>query len=323
MQSRKVVELSTQEVISILNELARDIREILECDLEISFTGGDPLLRKDIFKILNECKHLGIKTSILGNPQLLNDVVMARLLESGLSHYQLSLDGTRMIHDDFRGAGSFDLTIEKAQKLVRAGIHTGIMSTVSKANIATFPKLMEICAMIEVDSFAFDPFLPTGQGEGKREEVLSPEEYRSLLLSYLDKSRELKAQGAKTEFVRKGSLWALLYHELGMENELRELGFEEKGCLAGCPVGWGAITILPDGQVMACRRMPGEFLGRFGEQGFDEIFLSSPRADEFCQFERIKQCSSCELLNICRGCRARSRIASGDAFAADPLCWKK
>ena len=135
--------------------------------------------------------------------------------------------------------------------------------------------------------------------------MLEPQEYRSLLLEVLSEFRILQEQGCRTKFGRKDHLWTLLYQELGLIKSLPQNS--DKVC-GGCGIGWKHLTILADGRVLACRRLPVE-IGNVPDQKISEI-------------KEMEKCSKCNLLTICRGCPAIPYAAYGDYLAPDPQCWK-
>ncbi len=146
----------------------------------IYVTGGDPILHKDFWKLAEKLRNNNIRWSILGNPFHLNDEVCRKLYDYGCVKYQLSLDGMKNIHDMFRKSGSFDTTVEKIDCIRKSGMYCAIMSTVSSANIADFPQLIDICAEKETDVFAFGRYCPTS-GQKSEEYHIPPEDYRNFL----------------------------------------------------------------------------------------------------------------------------------------------
>ena len=95
-------------------------------------TGGDPILHKDFWRLLEVLKQKGIPFTILGNPFHLTDEICLKLKELGCEKYQMSLDGLKETHDYIRKPGSFDTTLEKIKCINKAGIKSVIMTTVSR-----------------------------------------------------------------------------------------------------------------------------------------------------------------------------------------------
>jgi len=149
--------------------------------------------------------------------------------------------------------------------------------------------------------------------------MLTPQEYRGLLLKVLEEYKCLQENGCRTYFGRKDHLWRLLYQELGL---LKPLPKKKETIYNGCGIGSSILTILADGTVYACRRLPVE-IGKVPEQSIKEIFINSPEHNKMRQVEKMQKCSNCELMQFCRGCPAVAYATHGDYMASDPQCWKE
>ena len=298
-------------------------------------TGGDPILHKDFWRLAGLLKEKKITFGILGNPFHLNDEVCKRLYEHGCRKYQLSIDGMKEIHDSFRKPGSFDITVEKIDCIKKSGMYCAIMSTVSSANIKDFPQIIDLVAQKNVDVFAFGRYCPTSGHTNslpifvrttgvnldmKSEEYhIPPLEYKAFLEMCHDKFQEHKRNGCKTTFQLKDHLWTLLLYEKGLfkipENHDPDMIYD------GCHCGIGHMTILPTGDVYACRRMESK-IGNVFETPMLELF-NSANLDKYRQFDKFEKCSKCELRGYCRGCPAVTFGYTGNMYAADPQCWKE
>jgi radical SAM/SPASM domain protein of ACGX system len=280
-------------------------------------TGGDPILHPDFWRLASLLRDRHLTFGILGNPFHLDDAVCERLHAHGCRKYQLSLDGLRGTHDSFRKAGSFDTTIEKIDCIKRAGMYCAIMSTVSSANVREFPQLIDLVAERGVDVFAFGRYCPTS-GQKSEEFHIPPLEYRAFLDSCYKKFSQLKADGCKTTFQYKDHLWTLYLYEEGLFSVPQ--GNDPNMVYDGCHCGIGHMTILPNGDVYACRRMESKVGNVFEGTMFDTF--NGANMDEYRRFERFEKCSKCELRGYCRGCPAVAYGYSGSMYAPDPQCWK-
>jgi radical SAM/SPASM domain protein of ACGX system len=195
------------KVIQSCEEMCRRIKRLPY----FYITGGDPILHKDFWKLLEVLKHKEIPFTILGNPFHLNDDVCKRLKELGCEKYQMSIDGLRKTHDYIRKPGSFDLTLEKIKCINNAGITSVIMTTVSGTNIKEIPEIIDLVVKNEVDVFAFARYCPTSQ---EKEVNIEPLEYRDLLDKCYKKFQEYK--DSKTHFNMKEHLWNLYLYEEGI-----------------------------------------------------------------------------------------------------------
>lgn len=276
-------------------------------------TGGDPILHSrfwDILALLNEC---GIPFTILGNPFHLTDEVCQRLKECGCERYQLSIDGLRETHDAIRKKGSFDNTLEKIQVLRNAGIRCAIMTTVSGTNVNEIPGIIDLVVEHKADIFAFARYCPTSTEKSAH---LSPEQYRDLLEICWEKFEMYKDSG--TNFNLKDHLWTLFLYEKGLFQIPEDL--EPELIYEGCNCANCHLTILPKGDVYACRRFESNVGNVFDEKLFD--IFTSDKMDAYRDYSKFEKCSKCELKQFCRGCPAVTYGYTNNFYGADPQCWK-
>jgi radical SAM/SPASM domain protein of ACGX system len=279
-------------------------------------TGGDPILHPDFWKLLELMKEQKIPFTILGNPFHLTDEVCRRLKDCGCQKYQLSIDGLRDTHDWFRKPGSYDITLEKIGCLNRAGIRSVVMTTVSGTNLAEVPGIIDAVVAAGVNVYAFARYCPTSE---EKETGMTPQEYRNLLEVCDKKFKEYEAAGCQTYFSKKDHLWTLYEYETGTfripENADPEMIY------GGCNCGNCHLTILPTGDVYACRRVQNSKVGNVFQDRLADLWVCQMEA--YRQYDQFKKCGKCELKAWCRGCPAVASGTSGDFYDADPQCWKE
>ena len=278
-----------------------------------SITGGDPILHPNFWDLLEKLNEKKLHYSILGNPFHLTADVCKQLKKLGCRQYQLSLDGLKETHDYFRKPGSFDITLEKIKVLQDAGVRASIMTTVSKTNMAEITEIIDTVVKHNAGLFSFARYCPTSP---EKTSQLSPQEYKQLLSEIWEKYKEY--ENSKTSFILKDHLWTLFLYEKGLfkipQNLKKDVIYD------GCNCGNSHLTILPNGDVFACRRMNSKVGNALTEDIFD-IFTSS-NMNEYRKFEEFEKCSKCELLRFCRGCPAVSYGYTHNMYSPDPQCWK-
>ncbi|MHC1786387.1 MAG: radical SAM/SPASM domain protein, ACGX system [Christensenellales bacterium] len=279
-------------------------------------TGGDPILHENFWDLLQLLKSKEIPFTILGNPFHLNDEVCKRLKTYGCQKYQLSLDGMRDTHDWFRKPGSFDCTLEKISCIKHAGIRSVIMTTVSGTNIDQIPEIIDTVVACGVDIFAFARYCPTGV---EKDTGMSPMQYRGLLDACYQKFQKYEAEGCSTWFSRKDHLWTLYEYEKGIF-KLPE-GREDGMIYGGCNCGNCHLTILPTGDLYACRRFESK-VGNVFKDSIAEVWTGD-RLEAYRDYPKFEKCAKCELLSYCRGCPAVTYGTYGNYYGADPQCWKE
>lgn len=277
-------------------------------------TGGDPLLHRHFRDIADLLREHGIPFAILGNPFHITDEVCSRLRKSGCEKYQLSLDGMRATHDAIRKPGSFDATVEKIGVLRRNGIRVAVMTTVSGTNMEEIPDLIDLVVDLGVNVFAFGRYCPTSEENSTH---ISPQEYREFLERVWLKFEQHKDCG--TIFNLKDHLWTLFLYEKGLF-KIPEAAVAD-GIYDGCHCGDCHFTIMPTGDVAACRRFEST-VGNLFRTPLHELWTGS-EMNAYRQYDKFEKCARCELLRFCRGCPAVAYGYSRSFYAPDPQCWKE
>ncbi len=279
-------------------------------------TGGDPILHECFWMLLGLIKEHNVPFTIMGNPFHLTDEVCRKLKEYGCEKYQLSIDGMRTTHDWFRKPGSFDTTLEKIDLINRAGIRSVIMTTVSTINIDEMPDIIDTVVNANVNVFAFARYCSTSEENCIG---IEPTRYRKLLEDCENKFKEYEAKGCNTYFNKKDHLWTLYEYETGAFKipETAEAGM----IYAGCNCGNSHLTILPTGDIYACRRVKNSKVSNVFEERIADVWIS--QMEEYREYDKFEKCSKCELLPFCRGCPAVASGQEGNFYAADPQCWKE
>jgi radical SAM/SPASM domain protein of ACGX system len=279
-------------------------------------TGGDPILHPDFWRLLALIKEHNIPFTILGNPFHLNDEVCRRLKEYGCQKYQLSIDGLRQTHDWFRKPGSFDCTLEKISCIKKAGIRAVIMTTVSGKNINEIPEIIDAVVKAKADVFAFARYCPTSE---EKDTGMEPLEYRQLLDTCYKKFQAYEADGCETYFNKKDHLWTLYEYEKGIFKIPEDA--QEEMIYDGCNCGNCHMTILPTGDIYACRRVQNSKVGNVFADRLADVWVC--QMEEYRDYSKFEKCSKCRLLAWCRGCPAVASGKDGNFYAADPQCWKE
>lgn len=275
-----------------------------------SLTGGEPFTKKDeVFQLLDlfedrdEVGHVDILT----NGTLIDDKIIDHLLNyRKLRRIQLSLEGLKETNDTVRGKGSYDLIIKKINQLTARGLTVCVMMTIGNHNKDEVIPLAEKLSHTNVEVFVLDRFIPEGQSADKKKWLLTSDQIKSIYTESYNYFRKT----IKPRMLLYRTLFCLLNPE-------------DEHIGAMCSVGNNALTIMPNGDVYPCRRLPLK-LGNLLETNIYEIWYTNPILEEFRNPENLKgKCNSCEYIPICRGCRALAYSMTGDYFKADPQCWKE
>ena len=278
-------------------------------------TGGDPILHPCFWKLLALFKEHSIKFTILGNPFHLTDEICLRLKELGCEKYQLSIDGTKETHDWFRKPGSFNTTLDKIQCINKAGMKSVVMTTVSNINIDQVLDIMDIVVKANVSIYAFARYCPTSE---EKDNPIPPLRYRQLLEDCDQRMQEYKALGYSTRFTKKDHLWTLYEYEIGrfkIPEAMSHMIYD------GCHCGNCHLTILPNGDLYACRRVQNSKVGNVLIDRITDVWVCE--MEKYREYQKFKKCSQCKLWAFCRGCPAVASGKNGNFYSADPQCWKE
>jgi heme b synthase len=307
-------ELDTQAAYTLLDQI-REIGTPI-----IILTGGEPLLRHDIFDISDYGTKKGLRMVMAPNGTLITQEYAHKMAESGIKRISISIDGaTRERHDRFRGVpGAFDGAMQGIAHAKEAQIEFQINTTITKANLAEIPQIMKLAE--ELGAVAHHIFLlvPTGRGKYIIDQAISAKEYETTLNWFYD-------QRKKTTLQLKATC-APHYYRI-MRQRAKEEGetitFESHGLDAvtrGCLGGTSFCFVSHVGDVQPCGFLHTH-CGNVKERSFAEIWKSSKTFIELRDYKQYEgKCGRCEYVRVCGGCRARAFEATGNYLAEEPLC---
>lgn len=301
-------ELSLQELIGILNQYVEQIEkwELPKRAVRISFTGGEPFIRKDFFDLLEKCYENRNITQygILTNGTLLNRSIIKKLKDLKVDYIQVSLEGTKKTNDYIRGKGTFEKIIRAIKLLREERISISISMTVSKTNIQDVPAVINLAKDLKINFLGIRRLVPLGRSKEVKEMVLTPEEVRKLFLYILKIKRDFKAN-------------------IGIGCEDGILAQEMHYSPVGCSAGYASFTVLPNGDIYPCRRLP-LLSGNLLKQSFSNIYYNSKELQRLRNLNNINDvCQSCPFFNECHGgAKCINYAYFGDPFSPSPQCWR-
>ncbi len=315
-------DFSTHEAFRIIDDIASYAKPV------IVLSGGEPLLRKDVFDIANYGTEKGLRMCLATNGTLVTDEICEKIKKSGMKMVSLSLDGsTDDVHDDFRKQkGAFAGTIHAAKLFKKFGIEFLINSSFTKRNQEEIPKVYKLARELGATAWYMFMIVPTGRGEEIMNELISREDYEEILnWHYQMEKNEKDLLVRPTCAPHYYRIVLQKQKEEGEKFERRSLKFStggSKGCIAGQVIA----LIDVDGNVLPCSYFP-KHAGNIKEQSFKDIWENSELFKELRDFKKYKgKCGSCEYINVCGGCRARAYAIYGDYLEEEPFCgyipWK-
>lgn len=267
---------------------------------QVSFTGGNPLLHPHFFELYQAAADQGLLTAILGNAT--DRVTLERILAIQRPvYYQVSLEGLAQHNDDIRGAGNYRRTLEFLSLLTELGVPNLVMLTLTKDNLNQVIPLAEKLEGI-TGALTFNRLALFGEGAS-----LAPPhrvEYQSFLRDYV------AALPTHPVLALKDNLLNCVFAEQGRDLFGGCTGF-------GCGAAFNFLSILSDGGVHACRKLPSP-LGTILSQSLEDIYNSN-LADRYRAGSSA--CNDCSLRASCGGCLAVTASFGLDPFTCkDPYC---
>jgi heme b synthase len=307
---------TTEEAYQLLDNIAAYAQPV------IVLSGGEPLLRDDIFDIARYGTMKGFRMCMATNGTLVTDAVCQKMKEVGIKIVSLSLDGaSAQVHDNFRSQpGAFDGAINAAGMFKRHGIEFIINSSFTKRNQDQIQGVYELAKKLGATAWYMFMIVPTGRGRDILEELIEPEDYEKILNWHYDMEKE------EHELLVRPTCAPHYYRialqrgkEEGALMERRTLKFSTggaKGCLAG------QLIALIDvyGDVLPCSYFPLS-AGNVKRESFKTIWEYSQLFNNLRNFKSYKgKCGSCEYINVCGGCRARAYALGNDYLDEEPFC---
>ena len=304
-------ELTTDECFRLLDNLASFAKPT------IILTGGEPMLRPDIYD-LAACAHgLGLPVVMAPCGMMVDDEAVARMKQAGIRCISISIDGaTAELHDAFRGvAGAFDAAVQATEAARRGGLDFQVNTTIARHNRTQLRAIRDLAARLGAK--VFNPFLlvPTGRGKELAGQEISPDEYEQTLEWLAGQD----GRGSIAIRVTCAPHYArILRRRAGKTAGQRRGAAASNGCLGG--KAFAFISHL--GKVQICGFLETE-CGDLRQADFDfrkiwetsEVFRRMRDVDSY-----HGKCGVCEYRQVCGGCRARAFAMTGDDLAAEPFC---
>ena len=301
-----VRELTTAEVKGILETIAEDFDT---SRIFVSITGGEPLLRKDLFEVVEYMTELGLRSCIVTNGTLLDDAAAARLVAAGMRTVTISLDGLQPEHDEVRGRGTFPRTLAALGAARRAGMRiVEAITCVRPANLDDLPRLERMVREAGANRWrliTIDRMGRLGDGADTKSMWLEPPEVRRLM-AFVAERRQ--ASASDPDFGVRFSCGGFL----GLEQE-QEVRPEGGQCYAGLVIA----SILADGQVSACPSLPRSMAqGSALEKRFSEVWRERFARYRDFSWRKSGPCADCSWFPTCLGGGLHERLVQPEDF-----CW--
>ncbi len=279
-------ELTAQDFVAVLRQVAEDFdpRRIM-----VVVTGGEPLLKPNVFELFTELHRLGFPFGMVSNAVLLDEIMAQRLVDVGMGSISLSCDAPPPLNDQLRGVGT-SAAVQRAVAALRAAGVEGkleIISTITKPAVARLEEMRAWVSSLRIPMWRVAPVMPIGRAARRPELLPGPQEIREIL-----------------EFVRAG-------REDGMlpRPEMSEEGYvgnrfegNVRPYLCQCRAGTSIAGILCDGRIGACPELVDDFVqGDIKRERLRDVWRDRYQIFRDRSWTHRSQCGNCEHLARCDG----------------------
>lgn len=315
--NKKQYEIDTKKAFSLIDNIAS------YCQPVFVLSGGEPLLREDIFEVAQYADKKGFRVCMATNGSQLTDDICKNIKKSHIQILSLSLDGsTPDQHDNFRQSpGAFETTLKATNLLNQHHIKFIINSSFTKRNQSDIYNTFQLAKKIGASAWYMFMVVPTGRGKHLMDELISPPDYDKILKWHYEQEKKetiLMRPTCAPHYYR-------LVHELNRQSDKnhrlkrRSLSFSTGGS-KGCIAAQSICFINAKGDVHPCSYLPLT-AGNVLKQKFKTIWEESDLFNNLRNFKSYDgKCGKCEYINICGGCRARSYCVTGDYMSPEIFC---
>jgi len=292
-EKKLVNELTTSEAKALMDQIYKVSRPLLV------LSGGEPLLRPDIYELISYGSKIGLKMGLGSNGSLIDEAVARKLKQAGITTVSISIDSNNPAqHDEFRGViGAWEKAVEACKALRKNNVLVQVNTTLTQQNYNQIDDIMSLAETIGVENFHLFFLVPTGRGTKIAD--ISPERYEEMITKTFAKASKHRLNvrpSCAPQFMRIAS---------GM-------GLDMKQWIRGCVAGLYYCRIYPNGDVTPCPYLPIK-LGNIKEKSFGKIWFDSKVFKALREPEQLTgKCGACEYRNLCGGCRARAYGLSND-----------
>lgn len=319
-------EVTTEKAKAVLDDLASFG---VPCVL---FSGGEPLMRPDLFELLQYAGKKSLRTVISTNGTLITTNAAKKIKNSGVSYVGISLDGIGEINDKFRGVeGAFEKATAGIRNCITAGVRVGLRLTLTKRNVQDLEALFDFFETEAIERACFYHFVPSGRGAEIASEELTHSQSRAVIDTILAKTKQFKEAGKRTDILTVDNhvdgvyvYLKLLKENSGRAEAVWKLLTWNGGGLYSSGVGIGCIDF--DGKVHPDQFWQHYDLGDIHERPFSEIWTDpdEPLLKKLRnRREYIKgRCRQCRFFDACGGSlRVRADLYLHDPWASEPACY--
>ena len=294
------------------------------------FSGGEPVLRNDLFEVAHLASTKGIRPVLSTNGTLITEAIAKQLKTAGFSYVGISLDGIGETNNKFRGKeNAFDLAVAGIRNCLKADVKPGLRFTVTKYNYKDLPEIFNFIEAEKIPRACFYHLAYVGRGTALANDDLTHEQTRDFMDYILTKTEEFHQKGLTTEILTVDNHADAAYLYLKLKEKDPQKAEEVLRLLKlnrGNSSGKGIACVDSTGYVHPDQFWQHYSLGNIRERRFSEIWTDNSEPLLHALRNRKEhlggKCSQCRFLDICNGnLRVRAEVIYSDIWAPDPACY--
>jgi radical SAM protein with 4Fe4S-binding SPASM domain len=316
--------LTTAEAKQLLHQLAE-----VNCPV-ILFTGGEPLLRNDLFDLLAKAKQLPLRTVISTNGTLIDSAIAKKLAALGVSYVGISIDGNESLHDAFRQTkGCFKAALAGVESCQKAGLKTGLRFTITRQNVDKIPVVFDIAASVNIRRICFYHLVKAGRAKNLNSQIPTPQQTRLTIDAIIENTKKFVQKNLVDEVLTVGNHADGPYLLLKMTKEKNHRCKKAEELLSakgGNKIGQKIASVSWDGFVHPDQFWRNYSLGNVKDKTFKEIWNNQDEQvlNKLRNKGRFadKRCLKCKWFDLCRGnFRFLGRDPAEKNWLNEPPCY--
>ena len=312
----------------------------------MTFSGGEPLVRSDIFDVIKRATDKGFYCTIASNGTLMTPEVVEKLYHSGIRRVEIGLDGVKAeTHDFLRNKkGCFKATVEGIKNCVRHGYfdEIAITTTLYQSNVHEIPQIIDFAESVGGTRFYLNRLIPAGRGKEIAHLDVSPEEKKNILQhlhqrfnASVKNGRGIQCYARGMTYLSRvgyeesqGRLFTVSEAFSGYENmfqkkfgvELPKIVRHFAKSFSGCSAGLTYCGLSEQGDILPCVPTPLK-IGNLLEQDLNDIWANNEILQRMRDRKHLTgSCGQCAYNGLCGGCRYTAYFLTHDWLGPDPSC---
>ena len=279
------IQLSYDKLERIYNQF-KELLKKKKMRGHINITGGEPLCNPHLFKLLDLIKKDSdlITFSILTNGTLITDEIAKKIKEYNPYYVQVSLEGGKKTNDYIRGDGTYKQIAEGIKNLKKYDIYTSISFTANKLNYKEFPKVVKYARKYNVNNVWSDRYIPLGNSKDKDLALNYDETREYLKIMYQEREKLINKKNNNTSISMNRALQFQMTYNPAY----------------GCTAGDTLLTVMENGDLVPCRRMP-IFIGNLLKDNMYDLYKNNKILKKLRKETIPDDCKDCEHSNMCHG----------------------